>query len=74
MKISPEVDAATASFMKVLHCSMQDRLTEAKLPARWWVLAAINQSDRGKLSRGAVCEVGRAPLDLARVRRAPRAT
>jgi acyl-coenzyme A synthetase/AMP-(fatty) acid ligase len=40
------------------------------------VLDAIPRSDRGKLSREAVRDacVGRAPLDLTRILRAPRAT
>ena len=48
---------------------MRERLAEAKLPARWWVLDALPRSVRGKLNRDAVrieC-ARRAPVDLARV-------
>jgi acyl-CoA synthetase (AMP-forming)/AMP-acid ligase II len=48
---------------------MGERLAEAKLPARWWLVDALPRSDRGKVSREAVREAcaGRPPLDLARV-------
>ena len=54
--------------------TMRDRLTEAKLPARWWVPVAISRWDGGTLSREPVREAGRAPRHLARVLQAPRAT
>jgi len=62
--------------VRELYHWMRARLTEAKLPVRWWVLDAIPRSDRGKLSREAVREAcaGHAPLDLARILQAPRAT
>jgi len=55
---------------------MRARLTEPKVPVRWWLLDGIPRSDRGKLSRDAVREAcaARAPLDLARILRAARAT
>ena len=62
--------------VRELYHWMRARLTEAKLPVRWWVLDAIPRSDRGKLSREAVREAcaGRAPLELAHILQAPRAT
>jgi acyl-CoA synthetase (AMP-forming)/AMP-acid ligase II len=62
--------------VRELYYWMRGRLTEAKLPVRWWILDAIPRSDRGKLSREAVREAcaGRAPLDLPRVLQASRAT
>ncbi len=46
-----------------------ERLAEAKLPVRWWLVEALPRSDRGKVSREAVREAcaGRPPLDLARI-------
>jgi acyl-CoA synthetase (AMP-forming)/AMP-acid ligase II len=48
---------------------MRERLTEGKLPARWWLLPVIPRSERGKVSRDAVREacVDRPPLDLTRI-------
>lgn len=70
--VSESGDAA----VRELYQWMRARLTEAKLPVRWWVLDAIPRSDRGKLSREAVRDAcrGRAPLDLPRILQAPRAT
>jgi acyl-CoA synthetase (AMP-forming)/AMP-acid ligase II len=62
--------------VRELYHWMRERLTEAKLPVRWWVLDAIPRSDRGKLSREAVREAcaSRPPLDLPRVLQDSRAT
>jgi len=70
------LDESGDAAVHELYHWMRARLAEAKLPVRWWVLDAIPRSDRGKLSREAVRDAcaGRAPLDLARILRAPRAT
>jgi acyl-CoA synthetase (AMP-forming)/AMP-acid ligase II len=48
---------------------MRERLSETKLPARWWRLDALPRSERGKVSRDAVREAcaDRPPVDLARL-------
>jgi acyl-CoA synthetase (AMP-forming)/AMP-acid ligase II len=48
---------------------MRERLAEAKLPARWWLVEAIPRSARGKVSRDEVRDAcaGRPALDLTRI-------
>jgi acyl-CoA synthetase (AMP-forming)/AMP-acid ligase II len=55
--------------VRELYRWMGERLAEAKLPVRWWLVDALPRSDRGKVSREAVREAcaGRPPLDLARI-------
>ena len=55
--------------VRELYRWMGERLAEAKLPARWWLVDALPRSERGKVSREAVREAcaGRPPLDLARI-------
>ncbi len=62
--------------VRELYESMRERLTEAKLPVRWWALDSIPRTDRGKLSRETVRKVcaGCPPLDLPRVLQLTRAT
>ncbi|HSB43155.1 MAG TPA: class I adenylate-forming enzyme family protein [Methylomirabilota bacterium] len=61
------------AVVRDLHRWMRERLTESKLPARWWLLPAIPRSDRGKVSRDQVRRIcaGRPPLDLGRILQEP---
>jgi len=64
------------TVVRELYSWMRERLAEAKLPVRCWVLEAIPRTDRGKLSREEVHEAcaHRTPLDLRRILQASRPT
>ncbi|MEX2224628.1 MAG: class I adenylate-forming enzyme family protein [Candidatus Rokuibacteriota bacterium] len=55
--------------VRELYAWMRERLSEGKLPARWWLVDAIPRSERGKVNRDGVREAcaDRPPLDLARI-------
>ncbi|HSL47669.1 MAG TPA: class I adenylate-forming enzyme family protein [Candidatus Deferrimicrobiaceae bacterium] len=61
--------AGDDAAVRDLYRWMRERLNEAKLPARWWLVDAIPRSERGKVSRDAVRDacVARPPLDLTRI-------
>ena len=55
--------------VRALHAWMQRHLAEPKMPARWWAVAEIPRTSRGKINREAVRDAcaGEAPLDMVRV-------
>ena len=57
------------STVRALHAWMQRHLAEPKMPARWWSVAEIPRTSRGKINREAVkaaC-MGQPSLDLVRI-------
>ena len=54
--------------VRALHAWMQRHLAEPKMPARWWAVAEIPRTSRGKINREAVRDAcaGEAPLDMVR--------
>ncbi len=55
--------------LRALHAWMKTHLAEPKLPARWWLVAEIPRTSRGKINREAVKSacIGLPPLDLVRL-------
>jgi acyl-CoA synthetase (AMP-forming)/AMP-acid ligase II len=64
-------DAAAGSICG-LHAWMKQRLADQKMPSRWWVVAEIPRTSRGKINREAVRAAcaSRPPLNLASILRA----
>ncbi len=57
------------STVRALHVWMKHHLAEPKMPARWWAVAEIPRTSRGKVNREAVkaaC-IDRPSLDLVRL-------
>lgn len=52
-----------------LHAWMQRHLAEPKMPSRWWAVAEIPRTSRGKINREAVRDAcaAQAPLDMVRL-------
>ena len=60
---------AQDSTVRALHAWMKHHLAEPKMPARWWVVAEIPRTSRGKINRDAVraaC-IDRRSLDLVQL-------
>ena len=55
--------------VRALHAWMKVHLAEHKMPSRWWRVAEIPRTSRGKINREAVREAcaGQPALDLARL-------
>jgi oxalate---CoA ligase len=61
--------------VRALHAWMQRHLAEPKMPSRWWAVAEIPRTSRGKINREAVRDACAAqpPLDMVRLLAAPSA-
>ncbi len=61
------LDKADGDTVRSLHKFMIERLAEPKMPARWWAVAEIPRTSRGKINREAVKAActGLTPLDMA---------
>lgn len=55
--------------VRALHTWMQHHLAEPKMPSRWWAVAEIARTSRGKINREAVRDActAQAPLDMVRL-------
>ncbi len=55
--------------VRALHAWMQRHLAEPKMPSRWWAVAEIPRTSRGKINREAVRDACAAqdPLDMVRL-------
>jgi acyl-CoA synthetase (AMP-forming)/AMP-acid ligase II len=61
--------------VRALHAWMQHHLAEPKMPSRWWAVAEIPRTSRGKINREAVRDAcaAQTPLDMVRLLAAPSA-
>jgi oxalate---CoA ligase len=59
--------------VRALHAWMQRHLAEPKMPSRWWAVAEIPRTSRGKINREAVRDAcaAQTPLDMVGLLAAP---